>query len=209
MLVLEAFSNSTGHIAAGRNLSLLATTSAVNASAALYRNTYTKVEYEHWDEDDDYVGRDHRFVYYTDREVVRPFSASITAGDTLTITGATLQNTTDRSNTSPLTTRDTAEVAGAVVALSESAMFHPVTTPGHHYLIETNPALTNLGNFYGSDYFLSRIGLDQKNSRLCCWAMPITKRALYSSRFCKARANAFCTATALTQTRCGASWTRR
>ncbi|NCB21462.1 MAG: filamentous hemagglutinin N-terminal domain-containing protein, partial [Deltaproteobacteria bacterium] len=166
MLVLEAFSNSTGHIAAGRNLSLLATTSAVNASAALYRNTYTKIEYEHWDEDDDYVGRDHRFVYYTDREVVRPFSASITAGDTLTITGATLQNTTDRSNTSPLTTRDTAEVAGAVTALSESAMFHPVTTPGHHYLIETNSALTNLGNFYGSDYFLSRIGLDQKKQQV-------------------------------------------
>jgi filamentous hemagglutinin len=31
---------------------------------------------------------------------------------------------------------------------------------GHRYLIETNPALTNLGQFLGSDYLLGQLGLD-------------------------------------------------
>ena len=32
--------------------------------------------------------------------------------------------------------------------------------PNHPYLIETNPLLTSFGHFYGSDYFLSRMGLN-------------------------------------------------
>lgn len=31
---------------------------------------------------------------------------------------------------------------------------------GHRYLIETNPALTNIGQFLGSDYLLEQLGLD-------------------------------------------------
>ena len=48
----------------------------------------------------------------------------------------------------------------------KSIMFHPVTSPGHHYLIVTDSRFTNLGNFYGSDYFLSRVGLDQKRQQV-------------------------------------------
>jgi filamentous hemagglutinin len=32
--------------------------------------------------------------------------------------------------------------------------------PNHPYIIETNPLLTSFGHFYGSEYFLSRMGLD-------------------------------------------------
>ncbi|SFM50250.1 filamentous hemagglutinin [Halopseudomonas yangmingensis] len=34
------------------------------------------------------------------------------------------------------------------------------TPGGHRYLIETNPALTNLGQFLGSEYLLGQLGLD-------------------------------------------------
>ena len=47
-----------------------------------------------------------------------------------------------------------------------SPMFRPSTSPGHRYLIETNPMFTNMGLFYGSDYFLSRIGLDQDRQQV-------------------------------------------
>ncbi|BBD08497.1 hemagglutinin repeat-containing protein [Desulfovibrio ferrophilus] len=32
--------------------------------------------------------------------------------------------------------------------------------PGHTYLIETNPALTSLGNYFGSDYFFNEVGVN-------------------------------------------------
>jgi filamentous hemagglutinin len=39
------------------------------------------------------------------------------------------------------------------------------TTPGHRYLIETNPTLTSMALFYGSDYFLRRTGIDLSKTR--------------------------------------------
>jgi filamentous hemagglutinin len=51
-------------------------------------------------------------------------------------------------------------------ALPSSGLFSVNTTPGHHYLVETNPALTNMSTFYGSDYFLSRAGIDLDKSNM-------------------------------------------
>lgn len=51
-------------------------------------------------------------------------------------------------------------VSDLIGTLPAGGLFSVNTTPGHHYLVETNPALTNMSDFYGSDYFLSRAGID-------------------------------------------------
>jgi len=52
---------------------------------------------------------------------------------------------------------DVGEIIGG---LPKDGLFFVNKTPGHRYLIETNPALTSMALFYGSDYFLSRTGID-------------------------------------------------
>ena len=44
--------------------------------------------------------------------------------------------------------------------VSLGGLFSLSSNLNHPYLIETNPALTSIGSFYGSDYFLSKIGYD-------------------------------------------------
>lgn len=44
--------------------------------------------------------------------------------------------------------------------LPTDGLFSVNTSPGHRYLIETNPALTSMSRFYGSDYFLDRLDVD-------------------------------------------------
>ena len=51
-------------------------------------------------------------------------------------------------------------------ALPSTGLFSTNTAPGQHYLIETNPALTSMSAFYGSDYFLSRAGIDLDKSNM-------------------------------------------
>jgi|GEM_PF-1191051 len=45
-------------------------------------------------------------------------------------------------------------------SLPKDGLFSVNKTPGHRYLIETNPALTSMALFYGSDYFLGQTGID-------------------------------------------------
>ena len=52
---------------------------------------------------------------------------------------------------------DIAEIIGE---LPKEGLFIVNKSPGHRYLIETNPVLTSMALFYGSDYFLSRTGID-------------------------------------------------
>ncbi|SDG81485.1 filamentous hemagglutinin family N-terminal domain-containing protein [Vibrio xiamenensis] len=40
---------------------------------------------------------------------------------------------------------------------SPNGLFVPSTDPQSHYVIETNPLLTDIGNFIGSDYFLDKL----------------------------------------------------
>lgn len=49
--------------------------------------------------------------------------------------------------------------------LPKDGLFSVNKVPGHRYLIETNPALTSMALFYGSDYFLSRTGIDLSKTR--------------------------------------------
>ncbi|WP_303174396.1 hemagglutinin repeat-containing protein [uncultured Desulfovibrio sp.] len=164
-IAVDSFLNSASHVAAGKNLDIFAATSLRNQSYALYKSEYEHVSYCHDDEDGD-LDHYHDPQTFVRREVLTPYSASLTAGDTLTITGAALQNLADVSYAAPLTNKDPASLEEAVTVLSDSALFHTVSGPGHHYLIETNPMLTNMGLFYGSDYFLSRIGLDQDRQQV-------------------------------------------
>ncbi len=164
-ITVDNFLNSASHVAAGKDLDIFAVTSLRNQSYALYKSEYEHVSYCHDDEDGD-LDHYHDPQTFVRREVLTPYSASLTAGDTLTITGAALQNLADVSYAAPLTNKDPASLEEAVTVLSDSALFHTVSGPGHHYLIETNPMLTNMGLFYGSDYFLSRIGLDQDRQQV-------------------------------------------
>ncbi|MFH1913215.1 MAG: hemagglutinin repeat-containing protein, partial [Pseudomonadota bacterium] len=62
-----------------------------------------------------------------------------------------------------------ADVTTLTDALPANGLFQPNANPAQNYLIETNPALTNLDTFYGSDYALSRMGFDpnaEANKRL-------------------------------------------
>ncbi|WP_338998748.1 hemagglutinin repeat-containing protein [Fusobacterium animalis] len=47
-----------------------------------------------------------------------------------------------------------------------SALFIKNVSPNSKYLLETRPKYINLNNFYGSDYFLSRIGYEEKWNRV-------------------------------------------
>ena len=164
-ITVDNFLNSASHVAAGKDLDIFAVTSLRNQSYALYKSEYEHVSYCHDDEDGD-LDHYHDPQTFVRREVLTPYSASLTAGDTLTITGAALQNLADVSYAVPLTNKDPASLEEAVTVLSDSALFHTVSGPGHHYLIETNPMFTNMGLFYGSEYFLSRIGLDQDRQQV-------------------------------------------
>ncbi len=164
-ITVDNFLNSASHVAAGKDLDIFAVTSLRNQSYALYKSEYEHVSYCHDDEDGD-LDHYHDPQTFVRREVLTPYSASLTAGDTLTITGAALQNLADVSYAVPLTNKDPASLEEAVTVLSNSALFHTVGGPGHHYLIETNPMFTNMGLFYGSEYFLSRIGLDQDRQQV-------------------------------------------
>ncbi|WP_339012830.1 filamentous hemagglutinin N-terminal domain-containing protein [Fusobacterium animalis] len=47
-----------------------------------------------------------------------------------------------------------------------SALFIKNVSPDSKYLLETRPKYINLNNFYGSDYFLSRVGYEDKWNRV-------------------------------------------
>ena len=56
-------------------------------------------------------------------------------------------------------------------------LFSLSSNPNHPYIIETNPALTRFGYFYGSDYFLSRMGINLERLQ-----MKLLGDAFYESR---------------------------
>lgn len=51
-------------------------------------------------------------------------------------------------------------VALAALPLGSQGLFRMRNTPGHSYLVETNPALTQMRNFLSSDYLFGQLGLD-------------------------------------------------
>jgi filamentous hemagglutinin len=57
-------------------------------------------------------------------------------------------------------TQSMAHIDDLIGSLPQDGLFSVNKVPGHRYLIETNPALTGMALFYGSDYFLGRTGID-------------------------------------------------
>lgn len=55
---------------------------------------------------------------------------------------------------------DPLSLPGFSLPSGQSGLFSLNNNPGHRYLIETNPAFANLGNFLNSDYMLGLLGFD-------------------------------------------------
>lgn len=55
---------------------------------------------------------------------------------------------------------DPLSLPGFSLPAGQNGLFSLSNDPGHRYLIETNPAFANLGNFLNSDYMLGLLGFD-------------------------------------------------
>ena len=153
--------NEYSTIAAGKNLSVTAG-NAVNKDGVLQHTKTTRETMKGWDSDDDFTGEYFRSYKEEFTEIGRsPAVFSANSGLYMNVSG-TFSNLSQRQGIS----QPNSNSASKGYPFSGSPMFHAVDSPGHHYLIVTDPRFTNLGNFYGSDYFLSRVGLDQKRQQV-------------------------------------------
>lgn len=123
---------------------------------------------------------DRLFYYYS--ELIDTIPAAISAGGTVTIDAAEEVNNSivksgeDYAGTSSGFPGFSGFPNGGswqddaqwMPELNLGGLFKSSTNPGHKYLIETNPKLASLSGFYGSEYFLGRVGydLDREQSRL-------------------------------------------
>lgn len=157
----DLLENHYSTIAAGNNLAAKATR-VDNRDAVLQRTRTVRETMKGWDSDDDFTGEFFRSYNESYEEIGRsPVVLSAKSGLYMDVAD-TFNNYSDRQGIS--LPSGNSESAGYPFA--GSPMFRPSTSPGHHYLIETNPMFTNMGLFYGSDYFLSRIGLDQQRQQV-------------------------------------------
>ncbi len=65
---------------------------------------------------------------------------------------------TQQGQSLPDTSQQRVEVSDAVLPGVGNGLFQ--TSSSHRYLVETNPALTNLKSFLSSNYLLERLGYD-------------------------------------------------
>ena len=121
-------------------------------------------------------------AYYQLREVVDVVPAVIAAAGALNVhTSSTFNNAAMKSGEAyagtasgtPAMTdfevggtlkpveRDWSDVRPRLSIVPPGGVFVMVDDPGHPYLIETDPRLTDLGTFYGSEYFFDLMGLDR------------------------------------------------
>ena len=161
LISADLLENHYSTIAAGNNLAVKAT-NVDNKDAVLQRTRTVRETMKGWDSDDDFTGEYFRSYNETYEEIGRsPVVLSAKSGLYMDVAD-TFNNYSDRQGIS--LPNGNSESAGYPFA--GSPMFRPSTSPGHRYLIETNPMFTNMGLFYGSDYFLSRIGLDQDRQQV-------------------------------------------
>lgn len=70
----------------------------------------------------------------------------------------------DQGGASPKSSLDTGgrtlDPLSAGYQLPDSGLFHPVTRPDAHYLVETDPRFTRYANFVSSDSMLKKLGFD-------------------------------------------------
>ncbi|MEE0816711.1 MAG: hypothetical protein U0M13_13740, partial [Desulfovibrio fairfieldensis] len=144
----DLLENHYSTIAAGNNLAVKAT-NVDNKDAVLQRTRTVRETMKGWDSDDDFTGEYFRSYNETYEEIGRsPVVLSAKSGLYMDVAD-TFNNYSDRQGIS--LPNGNSESAGYPFA--GSPMFRPSTSPGHRYLIETNPMFTNMGLFYGSDYF--------------------------------------------------------
>ncbi|MBU4475172.1 MAG: hemagglutinin repeat-containing protein, partial [Proteobacteria bacterium] len=100
---------------------------------------------------------------------------TIDAGNKVTISsGAVANGVTERNGIivapDPATQQQkVTDVTALTSVIPVNGLFRENTNPAHNYAIETDPSLTNLDTFYGSDYALTRMGFnpnDEANKRL-------------------------------------------
>ncbi|QJB56875.1 DUF637 domain-containing protein [Pseudodesulfovibrio sp. zrk46] len=91
---------------------------------------------------------------------------TLDAGNKVNITGGTVTNgLTERNGIINAPDPDEQQRKASTVTdetnlLPSNGMFNLNTNPAQNYVIETDPALTDLDGFYGSDYMMSRFGMD-------------------------------------------------
>lgn len=151
----NSITNAYSSIAAGGNIAFRAENyTAISTNANQVR--YEDIHYNHDDSDGDYY--DWGWAHNSNVEaVLERFDATMVANGTLSaeVSGTLEQLGKQQQGALPGEAGRPGDFP-----LASSPMFRPVSTPGHHYLIETNPLLTNMGYFYGSKYFFDRLGLD-------------------------------------------------
>ncbi|MDR1660689.1 MAG: filamentous hemagglutinin N-terminal domain-containing protein, partial [Desulfovibrio sp.] len=155
LISADSFVNRYSTVAAGNNLEIAAT-DVSNTDAILQRTTTVRETFKGWDADDDYTG-EYFLSYNESYEEIGRVRSLLSAGSDLYVEAAdTFSNLSERQGIS--LPNDSS--ANADYPFKGSPMFRPVAAPGHRYLIETNPLFVNFGIFFGSDYFLGRLGVD-------------------------------------------------
>ena len=147
----DFLNNEYSTIAAGKNLSATAD-NAVNKDGVLQHTKTTLETMKGWDADDDFTGEYFRSYKEEFTEIGRsPAVFSANSGLYMNVSG-TFSNLSQRQGIS----QPNSNSASMGYPFSSSPMFHPVTSPGHHYLIVTDPRFTNLGNFYSEEEYMGQ-----------------------------------------------------
>lgn len=168
-LVSEKITNELGLIHAGQDLDI--------STEALVNRGYTTGQYrdyslyKHYRTEGDPI---HQFDYIrlnTQTQTLNEEThhSTIAAGGSVTIDADSLVNNSDirEMDASDITglaaqpiQQQTAATLAYPIPSGANGLFIDQPDPLGKYLIETNPLLTNMGQFLGSDYFINRVGFN-------------------------------------------------
>ncbi|MEF1282703.1 hemagglutinin repeat-containing protein, partial [Vibrio sp. M250220] len=168
-LVSEQITNELSLIHAGQDLNIT-TESLVNQGYTTGRYRDYSL-YKHYSTEGDPIRQFDYVRLNTQTQTLseETHQSTIAAGGSLTI------KANSQVNNSDIRDRDTSEITGLAVQpiqqQSAATLAYPIPTgknglfiyqpnPKGKYLIETNPLLTNMGQFLGSDYFMTRVGFN-------------------------------------------------
>lgn len=168
-LVSEQITNELGLIHAGQDLDIT-TQTLVNRgyTTGNYRD-YSL--YKHYSTEGDPIRQFDYIRLNTQTQTLNEEThhSTIAAGGSITIEAGSQVNNSD------IREMDTGEITGLAaqpiqqqtaatltypIPTSTSGLFIYQPDPQGNYLIETNPLLTNMGQFLGSDYFMNRVGFN-------------------------------------------------
>ncbi|MGD8231415.1 hemagglutinin repeat-containing protein [Vibrio sp. TRT 1302] len=168
-LVSEQITNELGLIHAGQDLNIT-TESLVNQGYTTGRYRDYSL-YKHYSTEGDPIRQFDYVRLNTQTQTLNEetHQSTIAAGGKLTIDANSLINNSEMSegNSSQimgLTPQATQQQSAATLTYplpkNNHGLFIYQPNPKGKYLIETNPLLTNMGQFLGSDYFMTRVGFN-------------------------------------------------